>query len=150
MVGARKLFEKPLAQQFGIVVIASLVMLFAARSLLHRVVCLDAEVVEDFYQVETRLGRKLVVGGGNHYVHFGVVHCANALSVTKLFWRRTKRLFCKYTQKIGINHTLFLQYLNVVGFVNVICRNNTCYTFYNIMKLCYRKRFFAKDVLNSK
>ena len=62
-----------------------LVQLFAARCLLQRVVGFDTHLVEDFNQIESGLGRKLVVGGRNHYVHFGVVHCANALSYTKLF-----------------------------------------------------------------
>ncbi len=82
---ARKLSHGLLAQFFGSDEIAGLVQLFAARCLLQRVVCFDTHLVEDFNQIESGLGRKLVVGGRNHYVHFCVVHCANALSYTKLF-----------------------------------------------------------------
>jgi hypothetical protein len=56
-------------------------------------------------KVESCFGRKLVVGGRNHDIHFGVVHYANALNDTKLFRRRKKCLFCKYTQKIVIHGT---------------------------------------------
>ena len=102
---ARKLAHGLLAQLFSPVVVASFVQLLAARSLLQRVVGLNTQVVEDLNKVESGFGRKLVVGGRNHDIHFGVVHCANSLSDTKLFRRRKKCLFCKYTQKIVIHDT---------------------------------------------
>ena len=102
---ARKLSHGLFAQLFSPVVVAGFVQLLAARCLLQRVVGFDTHLVEDLNKVESGFGRKLVVGGRNHDVHFGDVHCANALSDTELSQERKKRPFCKYTQKNVINDT---------------------------------------------